>query len=108
MTIDACFELLSSWQRRFVLQYLQQCATPVTLDRLARSLAASCDELSADEARIQLHHHHLPKLAAAELVAYDRTAATVGPSTSAAEPRGSVTRVDAAVDELTDRLETRG
>lgn len=108
MTIDACFELLSSWQRRFVLQYLQQCAPPVTLDRLARALAGSCDELSADEARIQLYHLHLPKLAAAELVGYDRAAGTVAPSTSAAEPAVSVARVDAAVGELTDRLETRG
>lgn len=98
-TADTCFELLGSWQRRFVLLSLERGPTPVTLQQLARALAAEHDRLTVEDARLRLYHLHLPKLAAAGLVAYDRSTETVSrPAT--AEPSETVGHVDAAVGEL--------
>ncbi|QPV64576.1 hypothetical protein I7X12_08170 [Halosimplex litoreum] len=70
---DELFAVLSSANRRFVLAHLSQRATPPALDPLAGALAEWSDDLSHEDARIALHHVHLPKLEDAGLVEYGET-----------------------------------
>jgi DNA-binding transcriptional ArsR family regulator len=72
---DELFAVLSSAKRRFVLAHLAQRAAPPALDPLAGALAEWSDDLSHEDARIALHHVHLPKLREAGLVEYDDTVA---------------------------------
>lgn len=72
---DELFAVLSNANRRFVLAHLAQRGTPPTLDPLAAALAEWSDDLSHEDARIALHHVHLPKLEDAGLVEYDDTVA---------------------------------
>lgn len=105
-TTDEHFDLLGSWQRRFLLQHLQRHPTPVSVEHLATELVDSSNrgELRVDEAKLQLRHVHLPKLATAGLVEYDPSAGTVEPTASTTGPGGPIERVGAAVNELTERL----
>lgn len=78
---------LSDQYRRFVLQYLRSAGTPLGLDELVDELAArearrpvserSCDDRA--DLEIALVHCHLPKLAEAGLLEYDRASGTVAP-----------------------------
>jgi DNA-binding transcriptional ArsR family regulator len=70
---DELFAVLSSSKRRFVLSHLAQRETSPALDPLAGALAEWSDDLSHEDARIALHHVHLPKLRDAGLVEYDET-----------------------------------
>jgi|GEM_PF-1610536 len=70
---DELFAVLSNANRRFVLAHLVQRETPPALDPLAGALAEWSDDLSLEDARIALHHVHLPKLQQAGLVEYDET-----------------------------------
>jgi len=70
---DELFAVLSNANRRFVLSHLVQRETPPALDPLAGALAEWSDDLSLEDARIALHHVHLPKLQEAGLVEYDET-----------------------------------
>ena len=70
---DDLFDTLANADRRFVLAHLSQRETGPTLGSLAAALAAKSDELPDKEARIALHHVHLPKLEAAGLLEYDDT-----------------------------------
>ena len=74
-TLDEVFGALSSADRRFVLRYLDGngATTRSTLgDHLAAerydTVPASVTHLQRREAAIRLHHVHIPKLAAANLV----------------------------------------
>jgi len=70
---DDLFDILANANRRFVLAHLSQRETPPSLGPLAAALAADSDDLSHEDARIALHHVHLPKLEEAGLVEYDDT-----------------------------------
>ncbi|WP_135364930.1 DUF7344 domain-containing protein [Halosimplex halophilum] len=70
---DALFAVLSNADRRFVLSHLAQRETPPALDPLAGALATWNDDRSREDARIALHHVHLPKLEDAGLVTYGDT-----------------------------------
>ncbi|QLH81020.1 DUF7344 domain-containing protein [Halosimplex pelagicum] len=70
---DELFAVLSDSNRRFVLSHLAQRETPPALDPLAGALAEWNDDLTREDARIALHHVHLPKLGDAGLVEYDET-----------------------------------
>ncbi|WP_206425091.1 DUF7344 domain-containing protein [Halosimplex salinum] len=69
-TTDDLFSVLSDANRRFVLAHLSQRDTPPALDPLAGALCEWDDDLSHEDARIALHHVHLPKLEDADLVEY--------------------------------------
>lgn len=75
--------LLASERRRVTLAVLESVTGQLSLDRLATAVAASQsgdDETTdVEEVRITLHHVHLPKLAAAGVVEYDRTHHVVRP-----------------------------
>jgi len=70
---DALFAVLADANRRFVLSHLAQRETAPALDQLTGALAEWNDDLDREDARIALHHVHLPKLEAASLITYDDT-----------------------------------
>jgi len=85
LTKDTVFEILSSSRRRFALYVVCYEGGHMDLDALARRLAAyeedvQPDAIESEEAKrlyISLYQTHLPKLASAELVDYDREERTV-------------------------------
>lgn len=80
-SLDELFDLLRDDRRRTVLSVLDGRDSPIDVSTLARAVADSRHDDPSDEAiedvRVTLHHVHLPKLAAASLVDYDRDARTV-------------------------------
>jgi hypothetical protein len=78
------FDLLSSGHRRAVISVLRERGRMDEL-ALATAVAARLDDVPTDRVgprervreRTALVHVHLPKLAAADVVAWDRTARTV-------------------------------
>jgi len=70
---DDLLDTLANADRRFVLAHLSQWETEPSLGSLAAALAADSDDFSHEDARIALHHVHLPKLEAAGLLEYDDT-----------------------------------
>ncbi|WP_324663837.1 DUF7344 domain-containing protein [Haloarcula sediminis] len=79
------FDLLGHSHRRHVLRYLERESEVVSVETLATAVAEStCAPMYAgprqteeEEARIALHHVHLPKLAAGGLLTYHSGAGTV-------------------------------
>lgn len=72
--VDTVFDLLAHSYRRRVLAALADADDALTLDSLAEEVVARAPDLGpADEepVRVSLHHVHLPKLAAADVVAYE-------------------------------------
>ncbi|MFC6835640.1 DUF7344 domain-containing protein [Halomarina ordinaria] len=80
---DATTGLLTNHRRRYVLSYLDERAgEPVSVDALAsqviaRELVMGSGSVDPDSVEVTLAHVHLPKLAAAGVIEYDRDAATV-------------------------------
>lgn len=68
---DPVFDAVADAHRRFVVSYLDERGPPVEVETLATALAGWDDELDDREARIRLHHTHLPKLERADVVTYD-------------------------------------
>ena len=86
--LDQLFRLLADSHRRYTLYYLDETETDVvTLDEVAEHVAArsepNTDETEQPEdstrerTRVELHHNHLPQLAAAGLIDYDARTQTV-------------------------------
>ncbi|WP_440771116.1 DUF7344 domain-containing protein [Natronorubrum sp. DTA28] len=85
------FDLLADRRRRAVLEYLDDTDEPVSLNELAdhvaleeqgwaRGAIAGCGDAllgTRRRVRISLRHHHVPKLAAADVVEFDLEANTV-------------------------------
>lgn len=73
--IDEFFDLLSNKHRRETIHVLVRRDEPISVERLAERLATrEWNDPSHDDVRkihISLQHAHLPKLADAEVVAYD-------------------------------------
>lgn len=77
---DSQYEALAHRRRRRCLEVLRNHSSPVSERRLATELAsADEDDEATDSQRVlaDLVHRHLPKLAAAGLVDWDRDAGTV-------------------------------
>ena len=104
----ALFDLLADRRRRFALAYLADAADgAVTFEALAEAVAARECEGSGvvpDDRRtdveVSLHHNHLPRLADAGLVEYDRGTGTV-------RYRGN-DRLDARLGDEDDERATEG
>ncbi|MFD1562331.1 hypothetical protein ACFR99_01930 [Haloarchaeobius amylolyticus] len=89
--VDTAMELLAHRHRRSVLQYLEDGDGSATLTELAVEIAAreaatdpnaisDHGDVSARDrrsARISLHHTHIPKLAAADVIDYESETETV-------------------------------
>ena len=72
------FDVLADERRRAALSALSDRDGPLELSALARAVAEKTEDdvtgpaLDAlDRIRVSLHHQHLPKMADAELIAYD-------------------------------------
>lgn len=79
LPLSALAALLGNARRRFVLRYLQLRDAPVTVEELAEAVARwECDDLDEITPHLSecilasLRHVHLPKLADAGLIRYDR------------------------------------
>lgn len=74
---DDLLTILADSERRAIVTYLQDAETDTaSLDSLASALA-SATSLERDDARMRLHHTHLPKLAGTPLLDYDPDTARV-------------------------------
>jgi DNA-binding transcriptional ArsR family regulator len=79
LTPDVTFELLSNPRRRYALAYLSRRDQPVSMDELARHIAAwegddpvsDIEEEAVDRIQMTLYHNHIPKLTAAGLLERD-------------------------------------
>ncbi|PSQ26185.1 hypothetical protein BRD03_10895 [Halobacteriales archaeon QS_9_68_17] len=76
LTPDVTFELLSDSRRQYALAYLSRRDQPVSMDELARHIAAwegddpvnDIEEETIERIQMTLYHNHIPKLIAAGLV----------------------------------------
>lgn len=83
--LDSVFRALSDRRRRYVLYWLAQveqgAVERADLVEAIRSIEAAAAESGepppADRVATDLHHHHLPRLAGAGFVHYDRRQGTV-------------------------------
>lgn len=83
---DVLYRILSVRRRRDVLRHLNDVEDRIELADLARGIAlreadSDGDSLSSADLRcvhVSLYHVHVPKLAAANAVAFDRAERTVG------------------------------
>ena len=82
---DDAFEMLSNRRRRYALQFLSDTTGPTSLSDLAEQVAAwenetSLDSISASERKTvytSLQQFHLPKMADAGVIEFDRRAGDV-------------------------------
>lgn len=85
--LGECFELLSSKRSRRVLAALRRTSSPVAVADLADRVVDGASEAEASPDRESvlrsLHHHHLPELAAADVLEYDRERGVVEPEPNA-------------------------
>lgn len=73
LSVETLHELLADRQRRLVLEHLYDTdRSTIPLTDLVDVLCTREDEESRQQARINLLHKHLPKLADYDIVEYDR------------------------------------
>ena len=89
LSLDAVFDVLADRRRRYLLDHLRTSETPVALAEVAGTVAArergtpeaDVPTEAVDRVHLALYHSHVPKLAAAAVVEYDRERGVVAPST---------------------------
>lgn len=75
--LDVYLSIRADRERRAIVTHLRDATTgTASLDTLAATLAPR-SPTERDDARIRLHHTHLPKLAQTPLLSYDPETATV-------------------------------
>jgi len=85
LTPDDVFEILSNHRRRMVLYYLREHGDSAGVKELAEAIAAMENEIPAEELTSQqrkrvyvsLYQTHLPKMADAQVIEYDKDEGTV-------------------------------
>lgn len=100
------FDLLAHEYRRHAIAYLATCEEPVPVTELAAEVATRTagrprTAIPTREIRtktIELHHNHVPKLADAGVVEYDRECSLVELSGSDALVRGALSLIEAEGD----------
>lgn len=80
--LDTAFEILTEERRQFALQYLAEEGGTVSLSDVVTYLVDRESAVDRTDIAADLHHSHLPKLAAAGLVEYDPEANTVTATTA--------------------------
>jgi hypothetical protein len=84
-SLDAVFDVLADFRRRFALSYLRDRSTPIAIADLIMEVAAQQHETATNEVpdevvkreTMRFHHCHLPKLVDANLVTVDADRNTV-------------------------------
>ncbi|SIR86928.1 hypothetical protein SAMN05421858_4195 [Haladaptatus litoreus] len=76
-SLNALFEIFANQHRRYTLHHLSNmdgvtATVSALIETLAQFSTTSCKRL-----RIQLHHCHLPKMAAYNLIEYDSRSQTI-------------------------------
>lgn len=77
LTVAEYHDLMAVKRRRLAIDVLSDQAGPVDVEELAAEIAARTEELDADDrtdvdrVAITLHHVHLPKMAALDILEYD-------------------------------------
>lgn len=80
-----CFDILADQRRCYLIDCLQECETPIALTDLAEEVAIRENDSPGTDVPAQhaeriatsLHHVHIPRLADAGVVEYDRYRAVV-------------------------------
>lgn len=88
ISLETMLDLLSNEHRRHVLDCLDEHESPIALADLADEVAVRVNdvpitETAAEEVKqiyIRLYHNHIPKLEAADVVAYNQETDTVAPA----------------------------
>jgi len=76
--IDTVFEVLENeYRRRICLFLIEEGVSVVRLEDVANALEGELDEVDPGRFRAGLHHWHLPKLDAVDLVDYDPRSRTI-------------------------------
>lgn len=97
LSVSKQCELLASNRRRAILRYLSaRPGEPVDIDELADFLLAHGEEADRQNILLSLHHVHLPKLADAGVITYQR------------DQRQLIYRGARELGQLLDFLENRG
>lgn len=96
---DRLLDLLAERRRRQVLETLVDSSGQLSLDELARAVS-DADGSDEHRTRIELHHTHLPKLAEAGVVSYDREALTAELETEPAQLAADIENVASSLREL--------
>lgn len=86
-SLDRLYRLLADGERRALLAFLLERDEPVPLSELRAHVADDSDERRAG---IRLVHSHLPKLAEADLVEYDRESGRAAATAVAADLAASL------------------
>lgn len=84
--VDDLFEVFANARRRHVLGALQR-TSATTVDAVVTELAGRDDAPPAESLAVSLQYHHLPRLADANLIRYDRDAGAIALVT---QPTGSL------------------
>lgn len=108
LSLDEAFDVLAHRRRRHAVSALADETEPVPLTRLASDVATReynrpMSDISARKRRdvyTTLYHTHVPKLAAADVVTFDRECDLVGRTDAVARLEGIVA---AAADRVGDR-----
>ena len=69
LPLDAILEMVRHHHRREVLRLMTGHERPMSISELAEYL----DKHETDQIEIELHHHHIPKLAASGILELDRS-----------------------------------
>ncbi|WP_458189836.1 DUF7344 domain-containing protein [Haladaptatus sp. NG-WS-4] len=81
LSLDTCFELLADrWRRHLLCYFAENSSVTATTDELVGHLIQEDTSATPDDTtwvKLELHHKHLPKLAAAGVIDYDRRDETV-------------------------------
>lgn len=100
---DELLGVLEDEHRRTVVEVLAEEGRPIGLSLLAESVVAEMRDASVDaptpgdveRVKVELHHHHLPKLDAAGVLDYDYEESRAVPAESIHTARGVVKSVTA-------------
>ncbi|MFC5969803.1 hypothetical protein ACFPYI_00520 [Halomarina salina] len=98
LDLDDLFEVLGSRWRRCAVRYLDDRPDDTTTEAFVDDLYAMYGTTADDreQTRTAFHHGHLPKLAALDIVEYDREAGTVAPGRTLDEAAACLTAVESA------------
>lgn len=85
LSLDIVFEILKNGRRRATLHYLSEHEGQTTLDELAESIAAEENDITTKEVNssqrkrvyIALYQSHLPKMADAGIIEYNKPRGTI-------------------------------